>query len=184
MDTLDIAYVTSIILILIGGAVCIAIFGSREKNKRDRLGNSYRFKKKDGEIVRTKGKPSLFEPKGRYYYLEKAPFSADASVDGVKGADGKTYKAIAMFTLFIPDDTAQTAAESFFGLTPDEISDMVSEPLEAVLRTAVSDYSGGSDVKAFSDKFREDGSRAVSMFGVSIINVSALKIMEDASSGE
>ncbi len=179
MDTLDIAYVTSILLILLGGAVCIAIFGSREKNKRDLLANSYRFCKRNGEIVRANGKPSLFERKSAYYYLEKAPFQADAATDGAKGADGKRYKAIAMLTLFIPDDTAQTAAESFFGLTTEQIGDMLEEPLETILRRIVGEYRENADLKALSGKFREEANTAVCVFGASVVSVNALKIMED-----
>lgn len=180
MDTLDAAYMTSILLILLGGAACIAIFGSREKTKRDRYANSYRFKKRDGEVVRAKGKPSLFERKSRYWYLEKAPFSADASAEQVTGADEKRYKALALFTLHAPEETASLAAESFFGLSAEEISDMLADPLESALRSLIEEYDGTADFKALAAEFRKKADQAVAAFGVSVLGVKEIRIIEES----
>lgn len=180
MDTLDAAYILSILLILLGGAVCIAIFGSREKTKRDRYANSYRFKKRDGEIVRAKGKPSLFERKSRYWYLEKAPFSVDASAEGITGADGKQYKALALFTLHMPDDSAQRAAESFFGLSAEDIPDMLADPLDSALRALLERYDGTADFKALAADFRKRADEAVAPFGVSVFGVNEIRIVEES----
>lgn len=180
MDTLDAAYMTSILLILLGGAACIAIFGSREKTKRDRYANSYRFKKRDGEVVRAKGKPSLFERKSRYWYLEKEPFSADASVEQVAGADGKRYKALALFTLHAPDEKASLAAESFFGLSAEEISDMLADPLDSALRSLIVEYDGTADFKALAAEFRKKADAAVATFGVSVFGVNEIRIVEES----
>lgn len=179
MDTLDAAYAFSLLVILFGGAACIAIFGSREKTKRDRYSNSYRFKKKDGVIVRAKGKPSLFERKNAYYYLERAPFSADASAENAKGADGKRYKAIALFTLHAPEETSLLAAESFFGLTTEEIADMLDDPLETALRELIGEYGGTEDFKALAAAFRKKADAAVAMFGVSVFGVNEIRIIAE-----
>lgn len=179
MDALDAAYMTSILLILLGGAVCIAIFGSREKTKRDRYANSYRFKKQNGEIVRAKGKPSLFEQKSRYWYLEKMPFSADASTEQVTGADGKRYKALALFTLYAPEDTASLAAQSFFGLSAEEIPDMLADPLDLALRSMIEEYDGTADPKALAAEFRKRADQAVAMFGVLVFSMNEIRIVEE-----
>lgn len=180
MDTLDAAYMVSILLILLGGAACIAIFGSREKTKRDRYANSYRFKKRDGEVVRAKGKPSLFERKSRYWYLEKEPFSADASAEQVTGADGNRYKALALFTLHAPDETASLAAESFFGLSAEEISDMLADPLDSALRSLVEEYDGTADFKALAAEFRKKADETIAMFGVSVFDVNEIRIVGES----
>lgn len=179
MDALDAAYVFSLLVILLGGAVCIAIFGSREKTKRDRCANSYRFKKKDGEIVHAKGKPSLFERKSAYYYLEKAPFSADASTESAIGADGKRYKAIALFTFHVPDGMSLLAAQSFFGLTTEEIADMLADPLETALRSLIEEYDGTADFKALAAAFRTKADAAVATFGVSVFGVNEIRIIAE-----
>lgn len=180
MDTLDAAYITSILLILLGGAACIAIFGSREKTMRDRYANSYRFKKRDGEVVRAKGKPSLFERKSCYWYLEKAPFSADASAEQVTGADGKRYKALALFTIYVSDETVSLAAESFFGLSAEEISDMLADPLDSALRSLIEEYDGTADHKALAEQFRKKADQGIAMFGVSVIGVNEIRIVEES----
>lgn len=179
MDTLDAAYMTSILLILLGGAACIAILGSREKTKRDRYANSYRFKKIAGEIRRAKGKPSLFERKSRCWYLEREPFSAAASAEGVTGADGTRYKALALFTLHAPEETAVLAAESFFGLSAEEIADMLSDPLDGALAGLAAAYDGTADFKALAADFRARADRAVAPFGVSVFGVNEIRIIAE-----
>ncbi|MCM1334653.1 MAG: hypothetical protein NC084_08910 [Bacteroides sp.] len=179
MDALDAAYVFSLLVILLGGAVCIAVFGSREKTKRDLYSNSYRFKKADGEIVRAKGKPSLFERKSRYYYLERSPFSADASAEDIKAPDGRRYKAIALFTLHAPDDTALLAAESFFGLSTEEIADMLADPLEAALRGLIEEVGGEADFKRLAADFRARADQAVARFGVSVFGVNEIRVVAE-----
>lgn len=179
MDALDAAYAFSLLVILLGGAACIAIFGSREKTLRDRFANSYRFKKRDGEIVRAKGKPSLFEQKSAYWYLEKFPFPADASAENVQGADGKRYKAIALFLLHAPDDTVILAAQSFFGLTTEEIADMLADPLDKALRELIGEYDGTADPKTLAAAFRAKADAAVAMFGVSVFTVNEIRIIAE-----
>lgn len=179
MDTIDVLYWSFILLVLFGGAFCIVVFGSKERNKRDKLENSYRFRKYRGEVVRATGKPSLFEPRGAYYYLEKLPFSADASADGVKAADGKSYRAVVMMQLHFPENTAHTAAESFFGLDTEQISDMLAEPLENVIKAIIEEYDGKQDKKTLSDLFRDKANKAVIQFGAEVLAVTDFRIMEE-----
>ncbi len=179
MDTIDVLYWSFILLVLFGGAFCIVIFGSKERNKRDRLENSYRFRKYRGEIVRAAGKPSLFEARGTYYYLEKLPFSADASADGVKAADGKVYRAVAMMQLHFPENTVHTAAQSFFGLDTEQISDMLAEPLEAVIKGVIEAYDGEMDKKTLSELFRDKANKALLQFGAEVLAVTDFRIMAE-----
>lgn len=179
MDTIDVLYWSFILLVLFGGAFCIVVFGSKERNKRDKLENSYRFRKYRGEIVRAAGKPSLFEPRGAYYYLEKLPFSADASADGVTAADGKSYRAVVLMQLHFPENTAHTAAESFFGLDTEQISDMLAEPLENVIKAIIEEFDGKQDKKTLSDLFRDKANKAVAQFGAQVLAVTDFRIMEE-----
>ncbi len=179
MDTIDVLYWSFILLVLFGGAFCIVVFGSKERNKRDALGNSYRFRKYRGEIIRASGKASLFEPRGSYYYLEKMPFSADASADSVKGKDGKLYRAVALIQLHFPENTAHTAAESFFGLDTEQIADMLAEPLEETIKGVIAEYDGTQDKKTLSELFRDRANKALLMFGTEVLSVSDFRIMEE-----
>lgn len=132
------------------------------------------------EELLLKGKPGLFEEKSDCYFLEKEPFSADASVEQVTGADGKRYKAIAFFTLHVPDETASLAAESLLGLSAEEISDILADPLESALRSLIGEYDGTADFKALAVEFRKKADRAMVMFGLSVFGVNEIRIVEES----
>ena len=178
-DTIDIIYVSFIALVIIGGIAAIMILAPKENNRRQANENSYRFLKKNGEIKLAGGKTSLFEG-GKYFYVKKGPYEADGFADGVKGADGKNYKAVVLAMVYVPDSLAETAANYFCGMNDEGTDEIISETLSAALSEKLSEYTADTDETAFKEAFRKYAESKLMKLGIMIFAVNSIKIAEDS----
>lgn len=129
------------------------------------------------EKLIAKAKPSLFEQKGRSPGI--AFFSVNACAEQVTGADGRRYKALALFTLCVSDKADPFAAESFLGPDTEETLAMLADPLDSALRSLIEEYGGTADFEALAAEFRKKADQAIETFGVSVFRVNEIKVMEE-----
>lgn len=183
MDALDIAYFAFIAIVIVTGIICIMIFVPKEREKRKNTENCYRYYLKGGEMVRSREKASLYEKVSSYFYIDKGPFEVDGVADGIKGADGKYYKAIALMSVYIPESLADTAANIFCKMEQDTIAETLSETMSEALALKLSEYSEGTDMNAFKESYREYTEKKLIALGYMAEALSGLRITEDLSAG-
>lgn len=180
-STMDILYVSFIILVVIGGAIAIAILTPKENRLREEKKDCYRCFIKDGRLILTGSKPSLFENlTGKPLYIAKGPFEIEIFLDGLTGKDGKSYRAGAVMQLYLPESSAESAAEYLYGVlnefSQETIHEALKTELTGVLTSAVSGYDSETDMKVFTADFRETVINKLSVFGYDLYCPPTLKI--------
>lgn len=183
MDALDIAYVVFVAIVIITGIICIMIFVPKEKQKRKDTENCYRYFLKGGEMIRSHDKASLYEKVSSYFYIEKGPFEVDGVADGIKGKDGKYYKAIALMAVYIPESLADKAANIFCKMEQEAIVEALSETMSEALALKLSEYSGDMETEAFKQSYREYTEKKLVALGYMVEAFSGLRITEDSTAG-
>ena len=183
MDALDIAYIAFIAIVIITGIICIMIFVPKEREKRKNTENCYHYVLKGGMMTRSSEKASLYEKVSAHFYIERGPFEVDGVADGIKGKDGKSYKAIAIMSLYIPESLADTAANIFCKMEQDTIVEALSETLSEALSVKLGEYSGDMDINEFKESYREYTEKKLTALGYMVEAFSGLKVSEDLTAG-
>lgn len=181
MDWIDITYVLFILLVIIAGIICIAVFVPKEREKRAKTENCYRYYCRGGEMVKSTDKASLYERTQSYFYIEKGPFEADGVADGIKGADDKYYKAVAIFSVYIPESLADTAANIFCKMEQEAIVETISETISEALVKKLADYSAETDEAAFKEDLRKYTEEKLITLGYMVDAFVGLKVSEDST---
>ena len=181
MDWLDAIYAIFIALVIVGGIICIMIFVPKEREKRAKTENCYRYYKRGGDMIRSTDKASLYERTKSYFYIEKGPFEVDGVADGIKGTDGKYYKAVAILSVYIPDSLADTAANIFCTMEQEGIVEAISETISEALVKKLSDYSEEADEAAFKEDFRKYTEEKLVTLGYMVDAFVGLKVSEDST---
>ena len=179
MDALDIAYIAFIVIVIITGIICIMIFVPKEREKRKNTENCYHYVLKGGMMTRSSEKASLYEKVSAHFYIERGPFEVDGVADGIKGKDGKSYKAIAIMSLYIPESLADTAANIFCKMDQDTIIEALSETMSEALAVKLAEYSEDRDFEEFKKDYREYTEKKLMTLGYLAEAFSELRISED-----
>ena len=179
MDALDIAYIAFIVIVIITGIICIMIFVPKEREKRKKTENCYHYVLKGGMMTRSSEKASLYEKVSAHFYIERGPFEVDGVADGIKGKDGKSYKAIAIMSLYIPESLADTAANIFCKMDQDTIIEALSETMSEALAVKLAEYSEDRDFEEFKKDYREYTEKKLMTLGYLAEAFSGLRISED-----
>lgn len=184
LSWIDIVYFVFIGLVIIGGIAAIIILCPKENKLREEKKDCYRFIQKDGRLMQSTLKPSLFEKRnGSVIYIEKGPFEIEAFFDNIKGKDEKSYRAGAILQLYLPESGAETAAEYLYSVlnefSQDTISAMLRVELEAVLASVMKNYSSDTDMNSFTKEFRETAVEKLGRFGYDLYCPPTLKIAEN-----
>ena len=179
MDALDIAYIAFIVIVIITGIICIMIFVPKEREKRKNTENCYHYVLKGGMMTRSSEKASLYEKVSAHFYIERGPFEVDGVADGIKGKDGKSYKAIAIMSLYIPESLADTAANIFCKMDQDTIIETLSETMSEALAVKLAEYSEDRDFEEFKKDYREYTEKKLMALGYLAEAFSGLRISED-----
>lgn len=178
---MDFLYVAFIILVVIGGAIAIAILTPKENKLREEKKDCYRCFIKDGRLILTGSKPSLFENfTGKPLYIEKGPFEIEIFLDNLTGKDGKSYRAGAIMQLYLPESSAENAAEYLYVILKEFSQEAIHEALKTeltgVLASAAGGYDGETDMKVFTADFREAVIKKLGIFGYDLYCPPTLKI--------
>ena len=181
--TMDILYFGFLALVIIGGIVAIAILAPKENKLRMEKKDCYRFIEKQGELFLSNAKPSLFEKKNGYIYIEKGPFEIDAFFDDVTGADKKSYRAGAVLQLYLPERSAEKTAKYLYSIlssfNQDSINAVITAEVENILMSYVKKHSADKDIKKTEKAFSEEVSEKLAVFGYELYCPLTLKISEN-----
>ena len=177
--TLDIVYFAFIGLVIIGGIVAMIILCPKENKLKEEKSNCYRFLLRDGRLILS-GKASLFENIGKKpIYIEKGPFEITSFIDKGRGADGKTYNAVAVALLYLPENAAQESADYLYSLMEDikqeNVSKLLTEEVNSVLENLMRDYKG-ENPDSLKETFREDLISKLQRYGYDLYCPPTLKI--------
>jgi len=181
---MDILYFGFLALVVIGGVIAILILCPKENKLRNEKINCYRFIEKNGVLIHSASKPSLFEKKKKnIIYIEKGPFEVDAFFDELKGKDGKNYRLGAVLQLYLPERNAQTAADYLYSISSsfnqDSIVSVIRAEIETILSAKFKEYSPENGQKAFEAEFKEAVDKKLMVFGYELYCPLTLKISEN-----
>ena len=181
MTYIDIVYYCFISLVIIGGIVAIVILCPKESRLREDKKDCYRFIQSGGKLIKSSSKPSLFENiAGKPIYIEKGPFEIETFFDDIKGADGKSYRAGAIFQVYLPESGSSQAAEYLYSvlsdLNQDAINSMLRIEAEAIIGAAMKKYSADTDMKVFTEEVRTAVINKLGVFGYDLYTQPTIKI--------
>lgn len=183
-STMDILYFGFLALVIIGGVIAMLVLCPKENKLRNEKKNCYRFIEKNGVLIHTNSKPSLFEKKKtNIIYIEKGPFEVDAFFDDVKGKDGKSYRAGAVLQLYLPERNAETAAQYLYSIlssfNQDTIISVIRAELESILAAKIKEFGSDTEQKSFETGFKDAVEKKLVLFGYELYCPLTLKISEN-----
>lgn len=176
MDMIDIIYIVAMVLIIGGGIACLAIFLPKENKLRNERENCYRYALIGDTPKRISGKANLGERESKYFYIDKGPLEVDCYCDKVESSNGKTYNSVVLVSVYLPESSADEAAQAFMGMNTEGITAFISEALSITLKELISEYDGNMSEADFTEKFRESAEKKLADMGYSIYQVHGLKI--------
>lgn len=188
LEAIDIIFWSVILLIAVGGVICLMIFLPREHKYDDERRNCYRIEYRDGNYTISRKKAvygeNTFGIRSKFFYITRIPFQADAFCDEATGKDGKKYRATATVTVFFPEDKLQKFAVNFHNVGQDAIAETVEEALTSSLTETMAEYDGGDDSKAFEELFKKNASEKLDLFGLIVMNINSLNITALKQTGD
>lgn len=185
MELIDLLFIITIVVIIIGGMVALHFLLPKEKNFDDEHAHSYRIMYRDGSYSVTHKKASFGENiislRSKYFYIPKAPFTVEAFCDEAVGKDGKTYRASAEVSVYFPEEKLQIFAPTFHGVNEEGIQETIAEGASAALEEAVKQYEGD---QPFDEFFKKTAEKSMEMFGIIIMSVKSLNVNKIGSETE
>ncbi|MCR4780386.1 MAG: hypothetical protein K5876_04740 [Ruminiclostridium sp.] len=177
MEALDIIYIVTIVVILLGGLAALHFLLPKEKNFDDKHAYLYRIEYRDGSYKISHKKASfgenIYSIRSKFFYLPRAPFDAEAFCDEATGKDGKIYRAAAVVTVLFPEEQLDVFAPIFQNMSREGMLETVSEAMSTALEDAVTQYEGSEPFDAF---FRGIADKKAELFGLRIRSVQDLSV--------
>lgn len=177
METLDIIYIATLVVIVLGGLVALHFLLPKEKNFDDKHAYLYRIEYRDGSYKISHKKASfgenMYSIRSKFFYLPRAPFEVEVFCDEATGKDGKTYRASAVVAAFFPEDKLEVFAPIFQNMDEEGRNDTVAEAMSAALEEAVVNYEGSEPFDTF---FRTIADKKADLFGIRIKSVDGLNV--------
>ena len=180
LEVIDIVFWVVILLIALGGIVCLMIFLPREHEYDDARKDCYRIEYRDGSYKLSHKKAvygeNRFSIRSKFFYITRIPFQTDAFCDEATAKDGVKYRAAATVTVFFPEDKLQTFAMNFHNVGQDSIAETVEEALTSALTEAMSEYDSNADKAEFEKHFKDTAAKKLDLFGLIVMNINSLNI--------
>ena len=175
---IDFLYIAFLVIVVLGGVVCLLIFLPKEHDLEDSTSDCYRIMFKNGTYSVSHGKPglgeNLFSIGAKYSYLKKVPFVVDCFYDGED--DGIPYSAASTVTLHFPEDKISIFAPTFSGLTHESVEETLSETASVALKELAADCSGEEKPEELKEIFKEKVKKKLEIFGVNVMSVGELRM--------
>lgn len=179
---IDYLFFGFIALVVIGGIVSLMVLLPKEHALEERTRDCYRIVYRDGNYSISHKKPRISENslsfRSKFFYIKKAPFTAEAFCDGAEAKDGKKYRATCTTTMYFPEDKLNVFAPTFHGANQDGIVETMEESLTNLLTERMADYDGG-DPEKFAEAFKEEAQKTLDVFGLFVMSVKNMRITEN-----
>ena len=117
------------------------------------------------------------ELKYTYLILAEQLFGLAAKGDG----DGKYYKAVAIFSVYIPESMSDKAANIFCKMEQEAIVETISETISEALVKKLADYSAEADEAALKEDLRTYTEEKLVALGYMVDAFVGLKVSEDST---
>ncbi len=180
IETIDIIFWAVVLIIALGGIICLMIFLPREHAYDDARKDCYRIEYRDGSYKLSHKKAmygeNRFSLRSKFFYITRVPFQADAFCDEAAAKDGNPYRAAATATVFFPEDKLQTFAMNFHNVNQDVIAETVEETLTSALTEAMTEYDGNDDKTDIEKHFKDVAGKKLDVFGLIVMNINSLNI--------
>lgn len=177
MEAIDILFIATIAVIILGGLVALHFLLPKEKKFDDSHAYLYRIEYRDGSYSISHKKPAfgenVYSIRSKFFYLPRAPFDVEAFCDEAVGKDGKTYRAAADVSVFFPEDKLEVFAPIFQNMDDAGRDDTIAEALSSALEEAVKQYEG---TEPFDEFFRKSADEKSELFGLRIKEVRNLNV--------
>ena len=177
MELLDILFISTIIIIILGGLVALHFLLPKEKKFDDTHAYQYRIEYRDGSYSISHKKASFGENtyslRSKFFYLPKAPFEVEAFCDEAVGKDRKTYRASALLSVFFPEDKLEVFAPIFQNMDETGREETIAEAFSAALGDAVEQYEG---TEPFDDFFRKSADEKAELFGLRVKDIQNINV--------
>lgn len=173
-------FVTAVVL---GGIACLLVFLPREHDYENKYDGFYRIMYRDGSYSLTRKKPTYgentFSLRGKFFYIKKIPFEAEAVCEEAKAPDGKSYRAAASLKVCFPEDKLQVFAPTFHGVAHEAVVETLEEALSSAMECAIGKYDETAGAEAFKELFSKEAKEKLDIFGAYVMHTGDVHITEN-----
>ncbi len=103
---------------------------------------------------------NLFRTLNRFYYLRKDPFNIEVSLDEIKADDGKSYRALALVTVVLPEDRIDYVCKRYFDNNKADLSN--AEVMAIMMSGKSKQNENKNDIAALLSTKSNTGKRDIS----------------------